>query len=225
MPSLARIYQLTQSLLYHIYSRGNAKKEIFHCEEDYKHFIRILIAYSSQKNLKIYHWVIMPNHYHLIMEFDNPKEISSVMAGIGRAYVHYYHRKYQSAGHLFQGRFKSQPIEKESYLLACGRYIERNAVVAGLSSTAQNYAFSSAAFYVNGMDDLLTKEDPLFSSFGEALSERREKYSEFLRSFNQQEESLFDALEHPCGSMEFKSRLIKERGIFLPRNGRPRRKV
>ena len=167
----------------------------------------------------------MPNHYHLIMEFGNPKEISSVMAGVGRAYVHYYHRKYQSAGHLFQGRFKSQPIEKESYLLACGRYIERNAVVAGLSSTAQNYAFSSAAFYVNGMDDLLTKEDPLFSSFGEALSERREKYSEFLRSFNQQEESLFDALEYPCGSMEFQSRLMKERGIFLPRNGRPKRKV
>lgn len=225
MPSSARTYQLTQSLLYHIYNRGNAKKEIFHCVEDYKHFIRILTTYSLRKNLKIYHWVIMPNHYHLLAELANPKEISSVMAGIGRAYVHYYHRKYQSAGHLFQGRFKSQPIEKESYLLACGRYIERNAVVAGLSLSAQKYAFSSAAFYVYGKDDSLTKEDPLFFSFGERLSERREKYNEFLRSFNQQEEDVFDSLEYPCGSIEFQSRLIREKGVFLPRNGRPRIKV
>ena len=81
MPSLARTYQLTQSLLYHIYSRGNAKKEIFHCEEDYKHFIGILIAYSSQKDLKIYHWVIMPNHYHLLMGVVNPKKKNSIIAG------------------------------------------------------------------------------------------------------------------------------------------------
>lgn len=225
MPYLARTYQIGQSLLYHIYNRGNAKKDIFHDEEDYRYFVSILSAYSDKNKIKIYHWVLMPNHYHILAEFEMSKSISSVMAGMARAYVHYYHRKYQSAGHLFQGRFKSQPVEKEAYFLACGRYIERNPVSAGLSAVAEEYPFSSAPFYIYGKDDHLTREDPFLNTFGGSPAQRQGGYAQFLRNSDQGEERKFGNLEQPCGSEEFMRRIVKERGVFVRRNGRPKKKV
>ncbi|ODS31825.1 MAG: hypothetical protein SCARUB_03037 [Candidatus Scalindua rubra] len=182
----------------------------------------ILSAYAKRNELRIYHWVLMPNHYHLLLELDEPRKLSSIMAGIGRSYVHYHHKTYQSAGHLWQDRFKSQPVDKEMYLLACGRYIERNPVKAKIVRYAEDYAYSSAAYYVSGKDDALTQGNLLFDSFESQSSQRREEYKEFLRDFDQEEEELFVDLEYPQGSKEFVNRLIKKKGLFLPRRrGRP----
>ena len=222
MPHTARSYNITASLIYHIFNRGNARNNIFHDNEDYNRFIGILTKYARQRGLSIYHWVIMSNHYHLLLALDNPKEISSIMAGIARSYVYYYHRKYNSVGHLFQGRFKCQAIEKEQYLLTCGRYIERNPINAGLVQSAAEYPFSSAAYYIYEKADKLTKEDPLFVTFGLTAEERRLKYQGFLLEFDQKEEKLFADFEKPLGSGEFLRRLALERGVFIPQNGRPR---
>ena len=132
MPSYAGKHQLSCSLLYHIYSRSNVRQPIFHEARDFSHFMRLLQHYAKAFDMSIYHWVIMSNHYHLLLEILEPEKISHCMAGLGRAYTHYYHKTYSTAGYLWQGRFKLQPIEKESYLLACGRYIERNPVRVGI---------------------------------------------------------------------------------------------
>ncbi len=224
MPYLARAYQLSQSLIYHIFNRGNAREEIFHNKEDYQYFLNLLSNYAKNNNFRIYHWVLMPNHYHLLIEIDKPERISSLMAGIARSYVHYHHKKYGSSGHLWQGRFKSQPIQKELYLLACGRYIERNPVKSNIVSIVEDYPYSSAAYYTAGKEDGLTEEDPLFPTFGIELNQRREKYKEFLKKLNSEEEQLFENLESPRGSKEFLKYLVKENGLFLPRKkGRPRK--
>jgi len=160
MPYLARTHQLNKSLLYHIFNRSNSRVEIFHDIEDYQYFIGLLVDYSENHKFSIYHWVLMPNHYHLLLEIDEPERISSVMAGLARSYVYYHHKKHQSSGHLWQGRFKSQAIQKEFYLLSCGRYIERNPVKASMVDIAERYPYSSAAYYVFGNDDGLTVEDP-----------------------------------------------------------------
>ncbi|MEK7849388.1 MAG: hypothetical protein AAB213_00995, partial [Candidatus Omnitrophota bacterium] len=133
------------------------------------------------------------------------------------------HRKYKSSGHLFQGRFKSQAVDKELYMLTCGRYIERNPVKAGLIKSAQQYQYSSAAYYCLGRSDSLTSEDPNYQSFGSDNRQRQEKYGLFLEEFNSDEDRPFSNLEDPLGSQEFVRRLTKERGIFVPRNGRPRK--
>ncbi|OGX19755.1 MAG: hypothetical protein A3K83_07530 [Omnitrophica WOR_2 bacterium RBG_13_44_8b] len=173
--------------------------------------------YSASAGLRIYHWVIMPNHYHLVLELDEPERLSSVMAGIGRSYACYHHRNYMSAGYLWQGRFKSQPIQKDLYLAACGRYVERNPVSAGMRDAAWDYPYSSARYYVFGDADMVTKESPLFADFGITPQERRTDYRNFLGSFDGQEEALFKNIEFPCGSKEFMRRLIKENGRFYPR--------
>ena len=226
MPSNARKHQLNKSLLYHIYNRGNARNQIFHDEEDYLYFINLVSAYSKRHNFLTYHWVLMPNHYHLLLEIEEPERISRIMSGLARSYVYHHHRKYQSSGHLWQGRFKSQPIQKELYLLACGRYIERNPVRSNMVSFAWDYPYTSARSYVLGIEDNTTALDPLFATFGDEITIRRKEYKEFLETFDSEQESLFENLEYPRGSQEFLTKLIKEKGLYLPRRrGRARKEL
>ena len=218
MPGIARKHQLQGSLIYHIINRGNRRDDIFHYPEDYKYFIKLLSDYSAKFEVLIYHWVIMPNHYHIILEMKDPEKMSKMMAGLARSYVYYYQKNYKLGGHIWQGRFKSQPIEKERYLLRCGRYIERNPIKAKMVVSAEDYEYSSARFYVHGIPDNLTKEDPYFKSFGNDISERRKNYTEFLRSFDGDEESLFkNNDELPIGSSEFKAKLIYTQSRYVPR--------
>jgi len=224
MPYTARKHQLTLSLLYHIYNRANGRSEIFHDAEDYQRFINLLATYSKERSFSIYHWVLMPNHYHLLLEIEEPERISSIMSGVARSYVYYYHRKYQSSGHIWQGRFKSQPIEKEMYLLSCGRYIERNPVKANIVAYAEDYSYSSAPSYVFGKKDGLTTKDPLFDTFGNEPNQQCQSYKEYLEAFDSEDDQLFENLEYPIGSKEFLKRLIKEKGLLLPRRrGRARK--
>ena len=217
MPGTARRHQLQGSLIYHVINRGNRRDDIFHYPEDYSYFINLLSDYNDKFEALIYHWVIMPNHYHILLEIKNPENLSKMMAGLARSYVYYYQRNYKLGGHIWQGRFKSQPIEKERYLLRCGRYIERNPVEAKMVKLAENYQYSSARFYVYGASDNLTKLDPCFESFGNGITERRKNYAEFLKVFDEEEKTLFTNYESPIGSAQFKAKLVYNESRFMPR--------
>jgi putative transposase len=217
MPGTARKHQLQGSLIYHIINRGNRRDDVFHYPEDYKYFINRLSNYSDKFEALIYHWVIMPNHYHILLEIKDPENLSKMMAGLARSYVHYYQKNYKQGGHIWQGRFKSQPIEKESYLLRCGRYIERNPVEAKMTVLAKDYQYSSAKFYVHGISDGLTTEDPCFESFGNDISERRKNYAEFLKIFDEEGKALFTNYKSPLGGAQFKAKLIYSESRFMPR--------
>jgi len=217
MPSYARKHQLGSSLIYHIFNRSNARVSIFSKEEDFAYFVNLLKEYMLRFQLKIYHWVVMSNHYHLLLEIEIPENISAFMAGLNRAYTHYYHKTYQTSGLLWQGRFKSQPVQKELYLLACGRYIERNPVRSGLVLEAVDYPYSSARFYCLGKPDGITAQDPAFIEFGSDQRQRQQGYTEFLRNFDLAEEKIFANLESPLGDKEFISRLIHKDGHYIPR--------
>ena len=168
----------------------------------------------------------MGNHYHLLLEIPQPEQISKLMAGLGRAYSHYYHKTYQTSGYLWQGRFKMQPIEKERYLIACGRYIERNPVRARLVSEPADYPYSSARFYCLGEDDKLTDEDYFYETLGKDSLERQDGYRRFLEQFDVEEEQSFSQLEAPQGSRGFIRRLIRINGRYLPRRrGRPLERI
>ena len=73
MPSYARKHQLTGSLIYHAYNRSNGKNFIFNDESDFNYFIHLLEDYAREFSLKIYHWVIMSSHYHLLLEIEAPE--------------------------------------------------------------------------------------------------------------------------------------------------------
>lgn len=217
MPSYARKHQLQQSLVYHAFSRSNGRKVIFQAPEDFHHFKSLLCEYRDRFDPKIYHWAIMPNHYHLVIEFEEPELISKFMAGLHRAYSHYYHKQYDTVGHLWQGRFKLQPIQKELYLKNCGRYVERNPLRAGLAQVACKYEHSSAGFYCLGKEDGITCTSPYFEGFGNNITARQIAYKEFLRISDTQNEVNFSNIEAPCGDLDFVRKLVREGGHYLPR--------
>lgn len=201
MSRKARKYQTKKSLIFHVINRGILKQDIFHDEDDFSCFKSLLKKYSLKESLKIYHWCIMSNHYHVVLEISDPERISKVVGGWQQVYALRYHKKYNTAGKLFQGRFKSQAIDDGRYLLACGRYVEQNPIRAGVCRNLDDWKWSSANFYIKNKTDGLTSQNPYFNF----SQDKSYDYSEEL-------ESLFKSSADIIGSKEFSSQLIKVEG-------------
>lgn len=221
MPAQARCHQLKDEIVYHVMNRGNGKFQIFHEEEDYLHFKDILKKYTVLEGLIVYHYCIMPNHYHLEAELENPEEISSIMGGINRAYTHYYHKKYNTCGYLWQGRFKSKAVEKEEYAVCCGGYIEMNPVRSKIIENPEEYKHSSAKYYLLGEKDEIVTEDRGYHNFGNTAKERRKNYLEYLRE-NAQSEYEQGLTGEVVGNKDFRNKLCRRKGRWVPRRrGKP----
>lgn len=128
MPRPLRIH--LPDLIYHVLNRGNNRQVVFAEDKNYLHYLEILKRYKEKFQFKIFAYCLMTNHIHLLIKTSTQGTISEIMKAITIAHTRHYHDKYKTSGHIWQGRFKSQPIEKENYLLACGRYIERNPLEA-----------------------------------------------------------------------------------------------
>lgn len=224
MPTHARKHQLEKSLFYHVYNQSHRGEFIFKKESDFEHFADLLYRLKGKHDIQIYHWVIMSNHYHLCVKLNEPEIISACMAGLQRAYTHYYNRTRAVRGYLWGSRFKSQAIEGEKYLLACGRYIERNPVRAGMVTQAADYRYSSARYYCLGKDDHIADEDLYYGDFGATTPSRQKAYRRYLAQFDHEEETLFRESLQPLGSQAFKACLLKIGEHYFPRRrGRPRK--
>lgn len=221
MPRKARSYQLSRSAVYHIINRGIIRQTIFHDEEDGARFLSLVKRYKEKFPLELYHWVIMSNHYHLLMELARPEDMSKVVGPIQQIYAVYHHKRYHTAGQLFQSRYKSQAIEKREYLLACGRYIERNPVRAGITNLPWEYKLSSARYYAVNEKDEITDPDPEWIGSNGTADEYRKW---LLEDKAQSEERLFCASSMVIGSSNFRKKFINVEGRFYPRaRGRPRK--
>jgi len=136
----------SESGIYHVMLRGINKQKIFHDEQDYKMFIKAMNNAKKQSDFSIYAYCIMPNHIHLLIK-ENTESISTVMKRIGCRYVYWYNLKYERIGHLFQDRFRSEPVENDEYFLAVLRYIHQNPVKACIANKCSDYPFSSYNWY------------------------------------------------------------------------------
>jgi REP element-mobilizing transposase RayT len=135
-----------EGALYHITSRGNERKAIFKDESDYLKFLDFLAELPKRYGVVIHGYVLMGNHYHLLAE--TPKgNITKAIHYLNAAYTGYFNRKYERAGHLFQGRYKGLVIEKERYLLSVSRYIHLNPVKARMVERPGGYQWSSYPEY------------------------------------------------------------------------------
>ena len=117
--------------VYHVVARGNRKEDIFRQIEDYKVYMKFLKKVNEKYPFKLYSYCLMGNHVHLqIATIDS--EIWKIMKGIHWMYSMYFNEKYDLTGHLFQGRYYSELIDTESYLLQTSKYIHLNPVKAGI---------------------------------------------------------------------------------------------
>ncbi|MDD5773098.1 MAG: transposase [bacterium] len=170
-----------EGAIYHVTSRGNAKRDIFKDDIDRNTFIKILKQAVISYNLICHGYCLMDNHFHLILETPDGN-LSKGMRHINGVYTQAYNKRHKSAGHIFQGRYKAIVIERDSYLLEVSRYVVLNPVRAGMVEKAKKWNWSS----YNSTAGLKTTEnwltvDWILSQFGKREKEARKKYMEFVR--------------------------------------------
>jgi putative transposase len=134
--------------LYHITSRGNERRSVFLDDEDRLRFLATLKDYHDRYGTILHAYVLMDNHYHLVMETPGGNLVK-VMHGINGGYTGYFNRKYGRAGHLFQGRYKAILVDKESYLVELSRYVHLNPVRARVVKRPEEYRWSSYPGFIN----------------------------------------------------------------------------
>lgn len=127
MPRKARIE--SKSGIYHIMLRGINRQQIFEDDEDFEKFLWVLKDVKQLSRFKLYGYCLMGNHIHLLLKPEN-EPLELIFRRIGSKYVYWYNLKYQRTGHLFQDRFKSEPVENISGFFVVLRYIHQNPVKA-----------------------------------------------------------------------------------------------
>src|SRR5215210_8075808 len=128
--------------VYHVMSRGNRKSVIFEDDVDRRRFLTIAELTASRYDLRIYGFCLMGNHYHLLL--DTPRgNLSDAMRNLNGCYTQASNRRHTRTGHVFEGRFRSIVVERESYLRRVCRYIVRNPVRSGLAGDPAGWLWSS----------------------------------------------------------------------------------
>ena len=211
MPRKSRNYQTEKSLVFHIINRGVLKQTIFHDDMDYTTYIKSVSRYITEAGASVYHWCLMNNHYHVLLELPDSRQLSKVVGGWQQVYAVSYHHRHNTAGRFFQSRFKSQAIEKEKYLLACGRYIEQNPVRAGLCDYAWEWPWSSARFYVE------RETDPLVTCKSLWVDIDGEAYKQWLEERSSEDEKLFSSTKNFIGGSQVRGELVRKSGRFVRR--------
>jgi putative transposase len=128
--------------LYHVTSRGNERRPIFRANRDRETFLRFLAIATRRFGWSVTAWVLMNNHFHLVIQTPEPN-LSKGMHWLNGTYAGWFNRQYGRSGHLFEGRFKALLVDKESYFRNVLRYVVRNPVRAGVVERPEDYRWSS----------------------------------------------------------------------------------
>ncbi len=180
--------------LYHILSRGNAQQNIFLSDDDHKIFLNILEEISDRFDIDIFAYVLMNNHYHLLLRTNTPN-LSKSMQWLGTAYTRRFNLSHSRSGHLFQGRFKSILVQNKAYLTQLSCSIHRNPLRAGVVNRLADYRLSSyrAYAYKAKHPDWLKKKIILSQFKGE---EPHKAYREKVQKYSDEETKIWENLRH-----------------------------
>lgn len=145
MPRTARA--IKAGTIYHVLNRGNARMPLFHKDADFAAFERVLAEGLERYPVNLLTYCLMGNHWHLVVQPRTDESLGRFMGWVGVTHVRRHHAHYRTSGggHLYQGRFKSFPVQKEVYFFRLCRYVEANAVRAGLVARAEDWPWGGLA--------------------------------------------------------------------------------
>lgn len=133
--------------LYHVTARGNERKAIFRTDADRVRFLAVLAHAVARYRLRVHAYVLMDNHYHLLVETEEAN-LSLALRHLNGVYTGFFNRTHDRVGHLFQGRYKAIIVDKEPYLLELSRYIHLNPVRTRQRLSLARYPWSSYWAYI-----------------------------------------------------------------------------
>lgn len=178
MPRLPRLE--LKGVPLHVTQRGINKGAIFLDADDRYHFRRLLRGAFRDHGIALHAFVLMDNHFHLLVTPDVVGSLSRAMGWIGQSYVQAFNLRHRRCGALWQGRFKSCLVQSERYLLTVMRYIELNPVRAAMVGAPQDYRWSSVHTHLARARDPLITPHPLYLAMGRDPSERAGAYQQWL---------------------------------------------
>jgi putative transposase len=128
-------------MVYHVYNRGNARTDVFQSAEDYAEFLELLC--EGQERTRLLAYCLLPSHFHLVVWPREDGELSHWVQWLMTTHVRRYLSRRDASGHVWQGRFKSFPVQPDEHLLSVLRYVERNPIRCRLVRKPQLWPWSS----------------------------------------------------------------------------------
>ena len=161
-------------------NRGRRREAVYLDKQDYKTFLKVLDQTSQLFSFEIHAYVLIPNHYHLLIR--TPKgNLSRGMRHINGVYAQKFNKCHKADGSLFRGRYKSILVEEDSYLLELIRYIHRNPLKTGLEEKIGQYEWCSHKGYMGeSRREPFLHTDTVLKKFGEYDKEAKKEMSAFV---------------------------------------------
>jgi len=210
----------------HVIIRGVNREPIFRRYADYRYYLRRLQEATEKNFCAIHAYVLMTNHVHLLITPENSQGIGKSIQVLGRYYVQYFNQTHGRTGTLWEGRYKSAPVDSEHYLLTCYRYIELNPVRANMVTHPAEYPWSSYHHNATGQPDDLVSAHPTYHSLGKNDKKRQKSYRALFKheidELKLEEIRVSTNQEWVLGSESFKTQIeqkLQRRTKPLPRGG------
>jgi putative transposase len=222
---LARPWRIEyEGAYYHVLSRGNERRDVFIEDRDRRLFLATLGETSERFSVDIFAFVLMGNHYHLLLRTNLPN-LSRAMQWLGLTYARRLNNRLKRCGHLFQGRFKAMVVENDAYMMELSCYIHRNPLRARMVKRLIEYRWSSYPAYAYGKKvPQWLKTDLILSCF--EGRDRHKAYRERVQNYAEEEGRLWEDFKHGLilGSGGFVEKIRSMRAGTAPHKEIPQQK-
>ncbi len=163
----------------HVYNRGVDRSTLFFRSPDFEYFVDRMSGAMKDADLLMQLYVLMPNHFHVVVKQSKPFAVSDFMWSVCGGYARYVNRLRGRSGHLFQERFKVEKLDGPAALLRISRYIHFNPVKAGLAASYVDWKFGSGRLYAGKEVTPFIDSESIFS-----VTKGRENYLSFLENYD-----------------------------------------
>jgi putative transposase len=216
---------------HHVIQRGNDRQAIVRDDADRGKLWALLVEQAAIFKVAVHAYVLMDNHLHLLATPQTDDGLPKLMQAVGRSYVRYFNLRHQRTGTLWEGRYRSNLIESERYLLACMVYIDLNPVRAGMVQEPADFKWSSHRHCIGQLSDKLVTPHALFWGLGNTPFAREAAYLSLVQAglaVAEKEQLTRSALSGwALGSPGFVSELteLTPRRLLPGKAGRPVKKI
>ena len=199
---------------------------MFAADEDFQFYLENLTELKGELDVRLYAYCLMTNHVHLLLTPAQGQTLASLLKALAGRQTRCVNRVEGRSGTLWEGRYKSSPVDTESYLLECSRYIELNPLRAGIVGRPEQYRWSSFGAKAGLWEDRRLDLDPCHLAMGETEQQRQSRYAAFVsRGVRSSELMLIrEALQRGqlTGSERFVDEIDRKVGVPVERRGQGR---
>jgi putative transposase len=180
---MARLPRLTlPGYPHHVIQRGNDRQAIVRDDQDRAMLLDLVAENAARQQVALHAYVLMDNHFHLLLTPQTQAGLPHMMQAVGRRYVRYFNDRHHPTGTLWEGRYRSTLIQSERYLMACMAYLDLNPVRAGMVSQPQEHPWSSYRHYAGIAADRRVTPHALYWEMGNTPFAREAAYAEMVHA-------------------------------------------